>query len=121
MRKSLEHLNSYLLPGMPMPIAAITDGSAWQIGKLRVIASWGDGWDHVSVSLQNRCPLWDEMQFIKQCFFEDEEAVMQLHPRKSDYVNFHPYCLHLWKPQSAVIPVPPTWMVGPSTSGGRRG
>jgi hypothetical protein len=33
--------------------------------RLFVIASNGMGWEHVSVSLPNRCPNWREMCFIK--------------------------------------------------------
>jgi hypothetical protein len=33
--------------------------------NLRVIASDGMGWEHVSVSLPHRCPHWREMRFIK--------------------------------------------------------
>ena len=58
-------------------------------------------WDHVSVSLKTRTPTWEEMCHIKSLFFADEEVVMQLHPAKSAYVNYHPFCLHLWRPQSA--------------------
>lgn len=36
---------------------------------LAVVVSDGDDWDHVSVSLQNRCPTWDEMCWIKAIFF----------------------------------------------------
>lgn len=80
--------------------------------KLNVIASNGDGWDHVSVSLNNRCPNWEEMSYIKDLFFDEEECVMQLHPSKSEYVNVHQYCLHLWRPQASEIPRPPMHMVG---------
>lgn len=80
---------------------------------LGVIASDGEGWDHVSVSLQARCPSWEEMCFIKDLFFEPHESVMQLHPAKADYVNWHPYCLHLWRPQNRSIPLPPLYMIGP--------
>lgn len=78
-----------------------------------VVVSDGDGWDHVSVSLTNRCPTWEEMAFIKDLFFEPHEAVMQLHPPHSEYVNHHPFCLHLWRPHNRRIPLPPTYMVGP--------
>ena len=78
-----------------------------------VIASDGDGWDHVSVSLRSRCPTWAEMCFVKALFFDPEETVMQLHPPKSQYVNMHKYCLHLWRPQNSRIPAPPTYMIGP--------
>ena len=79
-----------------------------------VIASSGGGWEHVSVSpggKKSRCPTWDEMCAIKDMFFEEEEAVMQLHPAKSEYVNNHPYCLHLWRPLEREIPLPPVKFV----------
>ena len=72
-----------------------------------------DGWDHVSVSLPNRCPNWNEMCHVKDLFWWPEEAAMQLHPPRSDYRNFHPYCLHLWRPTGTEIPLPPGFMVGP--------
>jgi hypothetical protein len=80
---------------------------------LGLIVSDGEGWDHVSVSLPNRCPTWAEMCLIKDLLFEKEETVMQLHPPRSQYVNCHSYCLHLWRPQNRSIPLPPSYMVGP--------
>lgn len=78
-----------------------------------VIASDGGGWDHVSVSLPYRCPYWAEMAAIKDLFFHEAEAVFQYHPPRAVYVNYHPYCLHLWRPQTAEIILPPTELVGP--------
>lgn len=68
-------------------------------------------WDHVSVSLPNRCPNWPEMESIKRLFFRDDEAAMQLHPPLSDYRSHHPYCLHIWRPADIEIPLPPGIMV----------
>ena len=79
---------------------------------LKVIASSGLGWDHVSVSLPNRCPNWPEMCHIKELFWDAEEAVMQLHPPKSQWINNHAYCLHLWRPQQQEIPLPQGELVG---------
>lgn len=73
--------------------------------KLCVIASIDDGWEHVSVSLANRNPSWDEMCYIKKVFFEDEDLCLQFHPRKSQYVNHHPHCLHMWKPPEHVMKI----------------
>lgn len=84
-------------------------------GHLKVIASSDAGWDHVSASLPDRCPTWDEMGMLKDLFFSSYELVIQYHPPKANYVNHHPYTLHLWRPQKADIPLPPTWMVGPKT------
>lgn len=68
--------------------------------RLRCIVSCGMGWDHVSVSLDNRCPTWEEMDFVKRLFWNDDECVMQLHVPRTAHINVHPFCLHLWKPQS---------------------
>lgn len=80
--------------------------------QLTVIVSDGMGWDHVSVSTPHRCPTWDEMSHVKDLFFDPEERVMQLHPPRSEYVNNHEYCLHLWRPQEAELPAPPPETVG---------
>lgn len=79
---------------------------------LKIIASDGEGWEHVSVSLHHRTPTWEEMCKVKALFWDDEDVVMQLHPAKSQYVNNHRYCLHLWRPIGQDIPTPPQQLVG---------
>lgn len=90
---------------------------------LMVIATCGmEGaeWEHVSVravknfngKIKNMLPTWDEMCFIKSLFWDDEDVVMQLHPKKSEYVNNHPFVLHLWRPLKSEIPTPPPILVG---------
>jgi hypothetical protein len=88
-----------------------------QEAPLRVIASDGEGWEHVSVSLPNRCPTWKEMCLVKSLFWDDDDCVMQLHPPRSDWVNNHPYCLHMWRPIGVEIPRPPALMVGVKEAG----
>jgi hypothetical protein len=78
---------------------------------LRVIAASGDGWDHVSVSTESRCPTWDEMMHVKELFFRNEEYAVQYCPPKSDHINVHPYCLHLWRDHEGAMPFPPKGMV----------
>ena len=85
---------------------------------LRVMVSGGSDtvpWEHVSVSTKTRCPTWKEMCWIKELFFDEEEVVIQYHPRKSDYVNLHPFCLHMWRPTTVELPLPPPIAVGPRT------
>lgn len=79
---------------------------------LNFIMSWGAGFEHCSVSLPTRCPSWEQMCTIKEAFWKDDECCMQLHPPKSNYVNNHPYCLHIWRPINVEIPQPPSVMVG---------
>jgi len=80
-------------------------------GDLNVIASSGEGWDHVSVSRTHRCPNWPELEHVKRLFFKDDETAMQLHVPSAQHISLHDYCLHLWRPQDAEIPRPPGWMV----------
>lgn len=57
-----------------------------------------DGWEHVSMELfARRLPTWEEMCYIKNIFWDDEEVVIQIHPKKSTYVNITE-ALHLWRP-----------------------
>ncbi|QSM00747.1 hypothetical protein YerA41_046 [Yersinia phage YerA41] len=79
---------------------------------LTIICSDGMGWDHVSVSTPDRCPLWIEMSYVKSLFWDPTDAVVQYHPVESEYVNNHPYCLHMWKNQSQEFVTPPKSLVG---------
>lgn len=80
---------------------------------LIIIASNGGDWEHVSVSLKDRCPTWDEMEWVKRKLWSDDDTVMQLHVPVSEHKNFHQYCLHLWRPTNQEIPRPPAIMVAP--------
>jgi hypothetical protein len=81
----------------------------------RCVVSDGGGWEHVSVSLPHRTPTWGEMCFFKGIFWDAEECVVQFHPPASEYVNCHPFCLHLWKPTENQMPAPQSIMVGIKT------
>lgn len=65
------------------------------------------------MSLPHRCPTWSEMCRVKAAFWDDDDVVVQYHPARSDYVNVHPYCLHLWRPVGIQMPQPDSLMVGP--------
>lgn len=82
---------------------------------IAVMAAPFDGqeeWEHVSASLANRCPTWDEMAFIKNLFWNPEDTVIQFHPPESQYVNNHSFCLHLWRNTKVAIPTPPMNLIG---------
>lgn len=89
---------------------------AW---ALLCLASDGFGWEHVSVHAllvddpaTKRVPTWGEMCYIKSLFWDDEDTVVQFHPSASNYVNDHPYTLHLWRPTKRALPTPPPSLVG---------
>lgn len=98
------------IPGRRLFIIA-SDGHDWGESNLP-----GEPWEHVSVHAEvggkNRMPTWDEMAQVKDLFWDDEDVVVQFHPKKSEYVNNHPFTLHLWRPTTTVLPTPPNITVG---------
>lgn len=79
------------------------------------------GWEHVSLravkqlgvkQFRDYVPTWEEMCYAKSLFWDDEDVVMQLHPKKSEYINNHEFVLHLWRPKGIEIPTPPTVLIG---------
>lgn len=78
-----------------------------------VIWSNGGGWEHVSVAPFKKriTPSWDDMCRVKEIFFKDTEDVIEIHPRKEEYVNMVENCLHLWRKTDG-MDLPPSWMVG---------
>lgn len=64
--------------------------------------------EHISVTPKNqkRCPTWEEMAAIKDMFFLPEEECVQFHPKHSEYVNYHHFCLHIWRPVNGSLKQP---------------
>ena len=116
--KDLNTLNEYRRRHPLFPVMGSERNGYFQIpveGRLfHIIASTGVGWDHVSVSIDGgkRTPNWGEMCKIKDMFFNEEETVVQFHPKKSEYVNNHPNVLHLWRRQDQEHELPPSLLTG---------
>ena len=79
-----------------------------------LICSWGGSWEHVSVSpyVKRIMPDWDVMCQVKDMFWNNDEAVIQIHPPKANYVNNMPNCLHLWRCRYKEMVLPPSCFVG---------
>ena len=75
--------------------AAYINHPCYKPTAIAVIASWGGGWEHVSVSLARRCPTWEEMCMVKDIFWGEEECG-----------------LHLWKKIGEEYETPPKEYVG---------
>jgi hypothetical protein len=87
----------------------------FEINGMRVMSSGSHDeseWEHVSISLPRRTPTWVEMCFVKSLFWEPEETVVQFHPKQSEYVDDHSFCLHLWKKRGVEFELPPNHYVG---------
>lgn len=67
---------------------------------LKVIASGimfgGHRWLHVSCSYATRLPTWKDFGDVKAIFVGADRYAYQVLPPRAKYVNFMPYCLHLW-------------------------
>lgn len=112
----------------PMLLSTKSDGNngffAIRQGALLffVKASDGLGWEHVSISVKRavksdfvqmqRTPTWEEMCKIKDLFWGENDVVIQYHPAKKDYINMHPYVLHLWRPVKKKIATPNPLLIG---------
>jgi hypothetical protein len=101
-----------------MEIKAPLSGLTFPPADWRILQEWGFGyalqhrnglraiidcsqkeddrwWVHVSVSRSARMPTHDDMTLVKQAFLGDRYAYA-VYPPKSEYVNIHIFCLHLW-------------------------
>lgn len=79
---------------------------------LNFIFSYQMGWEHLSVSMPNKTPSWEQMCMMKDIFWNKDEACVEYHPKEEDYVNNHNHCLHIWKPTEVELPLPPSILVG---------
>lgn len=79
-----------------------------------LIFSHGGGWEHCSVRpyVKRIMPDWDTMCQLKDMFWKEDEAVIQVHPPKAEYVNNVPNCLHLWRCTYKDMVLPPSCFVG---------
>ena len=80
------------------------------------IATIGEGWDHVSVSIlypddTRGTPLWDDMERVFRLFFKEDETAYQLHVPRTEHVNIHNNVLHIWRPHKGKIPKPPRVLI----------
>lgn len=85
--------------------------------KLLVIATCLEGWEHVSVSVFtdrgnascHRCPTWEEMRFVRDFFWGEDEIVTQFYcPQVKDDGR----CLHLWRPADGQVRLPGPELLG---------
>lgn len=74
--------------------------------EIHIIVSDGQGWDHVSVSAQDRCPTWEAMSYVKNLVWRNDETVIQIHPPSRLHKNDQRHTLHLWRHQKSEVALP---------------
>lgn len=66
----------------------------------------GRRWIHLSMAHPDRMPTWPELVDAKEIFLGREEYAAQVIPPRSQYVNQHPFCLHLFAAADGPWPLP---------------
>lgn len=56
----------------------------------------GKQWAHFSMAHPKRLPTWDELVDAKEKFLGVESKAIQVLAPRSEWVNIHPHCLHLF-------------------------
>lgn len=71
-------------------------------GECSAINFNDEEWEHIMLNLEehNRCASYEEMSVLKETFWEENEIAIQVHPKKSEYINLRQYALHLWRNKS---------------------
>lgn len=89
----------------PIELAAQVPGvpgaRVFAYGECRVIVSHdpvpgGRRW-HMSISREDHYPSWDEIRDARYALVPDNVTMAMLLPPKSEYVNVHKNCFHLWE------------------------
>lgn len=63
---------------------------------LFIMVGWQGRW-HLSASRDDRLPTWDELHDARYALLPDSATMAMILPPKSEYVNKHEYCFHLWE------------------------
>lgn len=74
------------------------DGTCFQKGALLAIVTEDEtGRFHLSVSLTHRLPTYDELKDARYALVPHDKWMVQVFPPPSEFINIHPYVLHLWE------------------------
>jgi hypothetical protein len=69
----------------------------YRFGRCTVITSIENGFWHLSISTPDALPSYKEMKEARYKFCPEEIYMAEIFPPKSEFVNFHPFCRHLWQ------------------------
>jgi len=91
-----------VLPPQWSVVGSFTNAKHYQAGAMMVIAEVelvdGKLWMHVSTSRAGRLPTWEDLRLVKDVIIGRDRKAIQVLPSEAEYVNIHPYVLHLYAP-----------------------
>ena len=65
-------------------------------GCVIIVSIDGGKW-HLSISHKDRSPTYDEIKEARYAMLPDDIYMAQIFPPKSEFVNLHTNCHHLWQ------------------------
>lgn len=81
----------------PPPVGAPN----WRLDGMIILTtvqeSGGAEWYHVSYSRPDRVPSHEDTCAVRAAMFRPDALVIAVYPPVDEYINQHPYCLHLWE------------------------
>ncbi|WP_445246329.1 DUF7694 domain-containing protein [Microcoleus sp. OTE_8_concoct_300] len=57
----------------------------------------GYSWVHLSLSRKKSVPTWIDLVKVKELFLGADSVAIQILPPRSEWVNVHEFCLHLYQ------------------------
>jgi hypothetical protein len=74
----------------------------FKMGRCDIIISIDEGLWHLSISTKYNSPSYKEIKEARYKYIPDNILMAQLFPSKTQFVNYHPYCHHLWQIRDSV-------------------
>lgn len=69
----------------------------YKFGRCTVIVTIDCGLWHLSISTPSASPSYNEIKYARYKFIPNYVVMAQLFPSKQEFVNYHPFCHHLWE------------------------
>lgn len=87
----------YTVTQLPQDLSPNEYCKVYNYGSCRVIVGQEPAGWHLSISHHRRLPTWEEVREARYHFVPDEITMAMILPPKSQYVNMHRWCFHLWQ------------------------
>ena len=68
-----------------------------RMGRCQVFVSIDNGKYHLSISCDGFIPSYNEIKEARYRYCPDGIYMAEIFPPKSEFVNLHKYCRHLWQ------------------------
>lgn len=73
---------------------------AYKFGRCKVLVDQRSGGWHLSISHHRELPRWEEVREARYTFIPSDVTMAMILPPKTEYVNIHEYCFHLFQIES---------------------